>query len=205
MPNLASPIRAPLAAGAGFAAATVISAILSLTLFVLHVNDREPAILDYVAAPFLFALVGVLGGAFLFRSFGVGAQFGAPFALFPLIARALYQLGRAIPYGNAVLDLLIGFYFAILIPALATGLIGAIAVGLTRRYRQAASRAFAVFAIAGAIGGIAAPVISWLLAQMAAESAVAATLSIYGEELVCFSLVGVGLARILRYDVRATN
>jgi hypothetical protein len=203
MATPAAPIRAPLAAGAGFVVATIVSAILSLTLFILHVNEREPAVLDYVAAPILTALVGILGGAFLFRSFRTGVVFGAAFALFPLIARTLYQIGRTLPYGNAVLDLLQSFYFAVLIPALASGLIGAIAVTLTRRYHHAARRGFTVFAIAGAVGGIAAPAISWLLAQMAAESAIAATLSIYGEELVRFSLAGAGLAWVLRRDSRA--
>ncbi len=194
-------IRTPFVAGAGFAIATIVSAILSLTLFILHLNEREPALLDYVAAPLLFALIGILSGTWLFRSLRIGGGSGAAFALFPPIARTLYAIGRTIPYGNAALDLLISFYFAILIPALATGLIGAIAVGLTR-YRNAVRRAFAVFAIAGAIGGFAAPLISWLLAQMAAESAIAATLSIYGEELVRFSCAGAGLAWTLRRAAR---
>jgi hypothetical protein len=197
-------IRTPLIAGAGFAAATIISAIVSLTLFILHLNQREPLIFDSVAASILSALIGFLGAAWLFRSLVDGLPFGAAFLIFPLLARTLYEMGRMIPYANAALDLLISFYFAILIPALATGLIGALAVWLMPRYRYAALKALGVFAIAGAIGGGAAPLISWLLAQMAAESAIAATLSIYGEELVRFSLAGAGLAWTLRRAARPT-
>jgi hypothetical protein len=197
MEKSALPPRPPLAAAAGFALATIVSALLSLTLFFLHVNDREPLIFDSAGAPMLSALIGFLGAAWMFRSVVPAMPFGAAFLLYPLLARTLYEIGRTIPYANAVLDLLIGFYFALLIPALATGVIGAIAVSLTP-YRNVAGRVFAVFAITGAIGGSAAPVISWMLARMAAESALAATLSIYAEELIRFTLAGAGLAWLLR-------
>ena len=197
MPN--SPaIRPPILAGAGFAAATLLAALLALILFVLHLNDREPALLDYVAFPILFALIGILGGGCLFRRFSVGARFGIAFAAYPLIARTLYQLGRTFPYGGVALDLITSFYFAILLPALTCGVIGAIGLSIAGGYRDFIRRGFAAFAIAGAIGGMAAPLISWMLAQMAAESALAATLSIYGEELLRFFLAGAGLALVLR-------
>jgi hypothetical protein len=203
MPN-APTLRSPLAAGACFAAGTLLSAILALILFVLHVSNREPATLDTIADPILFALIGFLGGSILFRGMRVGASFAAGFVLYPFIARTLYQLGRAIPYDGAALDLLTSFYFALLMPALACGASGAVAMWLTPAYRAAAGQAFAIFAIAGAIGGAAAPLISWSLSQMAAESALAATLSIYGEELLRFFLAGAGLAWMLeRNEVTA--
>ncbi len=178
----------------------MISAALALILFVLHVNNREPALLDLIADPMLFALIGFLGGALMFRSVAAGGRFAAAFLLYPLVARAFYQMGRALPYGGAMMDLLTNFYFTLVLPAMACGVIGAMAVGLLLPSQRFIRRGFGAFAIAGAIGGAAAPLISWSLSRMAAESASAATLAIYGEGLLRFFLAGFGLGWILRIE-----
>jgi len=174
--------------------------MVAIFLFILHVNNREPVWLDSISDPILLALIGLVGGTLMFRSFSAGGCFTVAFFMYPWVARVLYEIGRRIPYGGAVLDLITSFYFTLLLPAMACGVVGAVAVGLLLRSQHFIRRSFAAFALAGAVGGAAAPLISWSLSQMAAESALAATLAIYGEELLRFFLAGFGLAWILRAE-----
>ncbi|HVN89215.1 MAG TPA: hypothetical protein VMT61_05325 [Candidatus Binataceae bacterium] len=198
-----SPVRTPLASAAGFAFGTAVSAAIAIFLFILHVDNREPAWLDALSDPFLFALIGLIGGTLMFRSIAAGSRFALAFIFYPWLARGLYQAGRAIPYDGATLDMVTSFYFTLLMPAIATGIVGAVAIGLLLRSSRYVLAGFAAFAIAGAVGGAAAPLISTALSRIAAESAWAATLAIYGEELVRFFVAGYGLAWILRGDLSA--
>jgi hypothetical protein len=196
-----SPIRTPLTSGLGFAFATIISALFAIGLFLLNLKNREPAWLDAISDPALFALIGFVGGALMFGSIAAGGRFAVAFLLYPSVARSLYQAGRSLPYGGAVLDLLASLYFVVLLPAVTTGIVGAIAVGILLRSQHFLWRSFMVFAIAGAIGGAVAPLLSWALSRMAAESPIAATLAIYGEELIRFFLAGFGVAWTLRSEL----